>query len=130
MKTYFPQVLNARVDEKDKKSAIFLDLLIPSSLIYFQGHFEEMPVLPGIAQLDFVIHYAQQYLFIEKSWVESIKQMKFTSLIKPEMVLKLEINLNHETLEFRYFSLENNYSSGSIALKKKRTKEDEYEFRP
>jgi 3-hydroxymyristoyl/3-hydroxydecanoyl-(acyl carrier protein) dehydratase len=59
-----------------------LDLSISKDLPWFQGHFPEQPVLPGVA----MIWMAEQYIrlwFEESRCISVLATVKFQSVIKP-----------------------------------------------
>lgn len=116
MSVYYPELLQIIENKNSEYSSIILDLKFPSDLIYFSGHFDAKGILPGIAQIDLAIHYAHEYLALKKEKVGVLKQVKFTTLITPEMRLSLAITLKKDLLEFRYYTEDTTYSLGVISL--------------
>lgn len=97
-------------------SDCLLELTVPSSLLYFKGHFDELPILPGITQVDWVIAFAKTYLGISNTFCD-MRQLKFQQVIQPEDIIKLSFSFSDKTntLTFKYFSDENGvHSSGRI----------------
>ncbi len=41
---------------------VLLALTVPDDLLYFDGHFRVAPVLPGVVQVDWAIHYGRLHL--------------------------------------------------------------------
>nr|WP_305909469.1 AMP-binding protein [Methylomarinum sp. Ch1-1]MDP4522382.1 AMP-binding protein [Methylomarinum sp. Ch1-1] len=54
----FPQLLHCRRQD----NIVTLSLRIQPELAYFDGHFPEQPILPGVAQLAFCEHYGKLFL--------------------------------------------------------------------
>ena len=67
-----------------------LQLRIDSDLFWFQGHFPGLPILPGVAQLDWVIHYATSLLAPGKGFA-AIESIKFQHPVPPSSLLQLEL---------------------------------------
>lgn len=97
-------------------SEIELCLQITHDICYFQGHFFEQPILPGVAQLDWAIAYAADYLAIKVATITDISQIKFTKIIRPGMIIKLNLRRSVEALYFQYFDADYFYSTGKIKL--------------
>lgn len=60
----------------DAADQIILELLVDDNLFWFDGHFSHQPILPGVAQLDWVMHYGTeilvpQVLDRDEDWVAS-----------------------------------------------------------
>lgn len=53
-----PELTNLRRIE----AGIELELTIPADLRQVSGHFRNMPIVPGVAQIDWVVKYAVEYL--------------------------------------------------------------------
>ena len=111
-----PKIINAKYE--DDKSTIILSIFIPSEIIYFSGHFENSPVLPGIVQLDWTLHFANEYLGIKKEDFLHIEQMKFARVITPGNNVFLRININENRLTFKYYNQKENFSNGKLKAKK------------
>lgn len=98
------------------ENVLELTLFIPAALVYFEGHFPESPILPGVAQLDLALYYAERYLNVDKQRVDAISQIKFTQIIQPDTTLTLTLTLQKNQLSFVYTKEENVYSSGKVRL--------------
>ncbi len=67
-------------------------LLIDADLFWFQGHFPAQPILPGVAQLDWVMHYGIALLAPGKQF-SAIENIKFQQPILPGKTLRLTLQL-------------------------------------
>ncbi|MEO9275991.1 AMP-binding protein [Marinomonas sp. 5E14-1] len=94
-----------------------LDFHIPKELIYFDGHFEKAPILPGIAQTHWAIQYARDIFAFEGSFVR-LEVVKFQSVIFPnaEVSLELEYDSIKSKVIFKYVSIAGVHSSGRICF--------------
>lgn len=75
-------------DEQD--SRLQLTLTIPANLRYFDGHFPGNPVLPGIVQTHWAMHYAREY-WGDLGEFAGLEAVKFQQLIVPATRLQLEL---------------------------------------
>jgi 3-hydroxymyristoyl/3-hydroxydecanoyl-(acyl carrier protein) dehydratase len=76
---------------------------VPTNLAYCQGHFPEVPIVPGVVQLKWVVELASQYLGTSVAF-NGIEALKFHALLLPHDRVDLCM-IWHETtrkLEFRY----------------------------
>ncbi len=90
---------------------------IPPDLIYFDGHFDQNPILPGITQ----IHWAQaigQRLFSTQGQFSHLEAIKFQNIIQPNcaVVLALTYHDEKQKLTFKYTSEQGVHSSGRICF--------------
>lgn len=98
-----------------------LQLQADASLFWFQGHFPGLSVLPGVAQLDWVMHYATTLLATGKRF-RAVENIKFQKPVAPNSRLQLELDWDEAKLRlsFRYILLsengEQNASSGKVQL--------------
>ena len=109
--------------ENINKSEIKLELYIPPEIIYFSGHFHNAPVLPGVVQLEWVLHFANDYLGINKTDFIHIEQMKFSQIIPPDTKLFLHLTLKENNLRFKYYNDKAVYSAGKLKDKKLKIKD-------
>ena len=93
-----------------------LVLHIPTNLIYFQGHFSEQAILPGVTQLDWAIDFARRTFVLGVAKVCAVKQLKFSQIIQPNQEVRLLLNHDKNKLmtQFRYESDVGMHASGII----------------
>jgi acyl-CoA synthetase (AMP-forming)/AMP-acid ligase II len=96
---------------------VVLEVTAPSNLYYFDGHFDVAPILPGVVQVDWAIHYGRRY-FPLPAIFKGINALKFQQVIQPAQPVRLE--LTHDavkgSLQFRYASDAGQHSSGRVML--------------
>jgi 3-hydroxymyristoyl/3-hydroxydecanoyl-(acyl carrier protein) dehydratase len=103
-----------RVVEIQESRAV-LELTAPRDLFYFEGHFPDTPILPGVVQIDWAIACGREYFNLPPAF-KGIHALKFQRVIRPELPVTLE--LVHEphksSLSFRISSSEGQHASGRI----------------
>jgi len=111
-----PNVLAVHLSS-DNANQVRLDLQIPVELAYFPGHFPNLPVLPGVVQIDWAVRYARQHLALS-GYFTALENIKFQSLVLPDARLELLLTWDEQKkqLEFLYSTSECKYSSGRIAF--------------
>ncbi|MES0301704.1 ApeI family dehydratase [Citrobacter sedlakii] len=78
-------------------------LHLDPSLFWFRGHFAVQPLLPGVAQMDWVMHYATTLL--APGWrFHSIQNVKFQAPLLPDSTVTLTLNWQEarQILAFSY----------------------------
>jgi hypothetical protein len=109
-----PRTPHIALLERDA-SRVLLSLTVPASLYYFEGHFPEAPILPGVVQVDWVIAQGREYFALAPSFC-GINALKFQQVILPDAPVLLE--LVHDpvkgALQFRYFSDAGPHAGGRI----------------
>lgn len=80
-----------------------LHLRLDPALFWFTGHFAVQPLLPGVAQLDWVMHYARE-LLVPEARFHKIVNVKFQAPLLPEneVCLTLDWQPERNTLTFSY----------------------------
>jgi 3-hydroxymyristoyl/3-hydroxydecanoyl-(acyl carrier protein) dehydratase len=99
--------------------SVKLELYIPATSDYFDGHFPDFKVLPAVAQAEIALRFASRY-FDTSIFVSSAKRLKFSGIIVPESAVYLQLDYDAEK-SLLVFSLsdtkgENIFSSGSLKL--------------
>ena len=96
---------------------VLLEVTAPSNLYYFDGHFDVAPILPGVVQVDWAIHYGRQY-FTLPAIFKGINALKFQQVIQPSQPVRLELlhDAAKGNLQFRYASDAGQHSSGRVVL--------------
>ncbi|PUA19796.1 AMP-binding protein [Glaciimonas sp. PCH181] len=99
------------------QSRVVLELTVPRELLYFKGHFDGAPILPGVVQVDWAIAYGREYFKLAPHFL-SMHALKFQRVVMPEAVLQLA--LQHDTqkssLTFRLTSSAGQHASGRIVF--------------
>lgn len=96
---------------------IQLKLTIDEDLFWFQGHFDQYPILAGVVQVDWVIHYFHQFINSEKIF-DGLVNVKFQQPIIPheEILLTIEYEQEKNYLIFQY-EAQDVKSKGKMRLK-------------
>ncbi|MFG0517240.1 ApeI family dehydratase [Kluyvera intermedia] len=96
-------------------------LCLDPDLLWFRGHFAVQPLLPGVAQIDWVMHYATTILL--SGWhFQQLQNVKFQSPLLPGATVTLTLNWHAERqiLSFSYHRHDGDArhiaSSGKIRL--------------
>ena len=107
-----------RLLSTDKQGdTVIIGMHIPEDLFYFDGHFEQIPVLPGVVQLTWAMELAIAHFGLRGEF-RSIDVMKFTKIISPgaDVFLHLEYLQPKKRLLFSYRSGDVLHSSGKIKV--------------
>ncbi len=108
-----------KLDRHDTDDGVSLEyqLHLPENLIFFQGHFPEAAILPGIAQLHWVMNFSKEQ-GIHLAF-DSVDRLKFMRPIVPntQVVLSIQFLEKTQQLVFTYRSQGQKCSTGRIALK-------------
>ena len=107
---YGPVILHS---QKLEDGAIILELMIPLELEHFRGHFPQVPLLPGVVQLNWAIQEGVR-LFGPFGPFHSLRSIKFQRPIFPGMKVRLQLSALKEKsgLTFSYDSALGRHASG------------------
>jgi len=100
---------------EQEEHRVLLDLVVPASLFYFDGHFTQAPVLPGVVQVDWAILFGRRHFDLAPSF-RGVNALKFQQVIAPEVPVRLELTRDSAqgSLGFRYFSDAGQHAGGRI----------------
>lgn len=97
------------------ENAVSLKVQIDAESDYFDGHFPQFKLLPAVAQIDLLAHYAAKYFSLPLS-TPSIKRFKFSEKILPDTTVIFKISYDSEknrvSFEISDFESGKSYSSG------------------
>jgi len=103
--------------ERRESSVWEAELVFPADDPYFQGHFPDFPIMPGVVQLGAARRFAQA-LQGGAGVLKCVKKMKFTGVVRPGDVVRLRLDFKDEReTVYTYFRRETVCSSGIMELK-------------
>ena len=109
-----PLVLDKKVSENE----ITYNLVFLKNSNFFKGHFDSLPILPGVVQLYFA-HYFAQCAFGEKISESPVKKIKFSHTIKPSEKLSLLLKKTDTSVSYSYKKEERLCSCGVFPIEKR-----------
>lgn len=107
----YPQLLYCRIAINRAE----LEFRIQPELVYFDGHFPGMPILPGVTQLAWAEHYGKLFFSIEQPFL-TMEAVKFKKIILPDALINMTLEWRDETgkLYFDLSSVSESHSSGRM----------------
>ncbi|MBA3580861.1 MAG: hypothetical protein H0W44_00240 [Gammaproteobacteria bacterium] len=101
--------------QENTESIIELALTVPENLLYLEGHFPHVKVLPGVTQVHWAAQLARGYFEMPEYFV-GMEVIKFQHVILPNTLIKLQLRFNSVTnkLHFQYTSAHSQHSSGRM----------------
>lgn len=69
----------------------FLRGKVPSDLIYFDGHFAEFPLVPGVIELQWVVDLLPDFL-AKPFQIVRVDNLKFQKFLRPDDEMELQLN--------------------------------------
>lgn len=108
----FPLVISREIHPQ----RVIFNLYFMSGSNFFKGHFEGMPILPGVVEL-FYADYFTKAAFGIQCRRGQIRKIKFSNIIQPDQTIQLELVKSETSVSFKYFSGNKIYSSGIFPLK-------------
>ncbi|TLM75667.1 AMP-binding protein [Microbulbifer harenosus] len=114
-----PKVEFAEQDGEDgsQRKSARVKLRIPRDLPCLPGHFDTAPVVPGVVQLDWAMHFGKQLLQIPGEF-SGMENIKFKQLLVPEEQAELELSfdIDKQKLTYRFFWDGDEFSSGRLSF--------------
>ena len=112
-----PQVLEKTSCEEGESTEISLQFHVPENLVCCDGHFEDYPVVPGVAQ----IHWAAGYigdLVQHPVALTAIEALKFHNPLLPgqNCLLKLQHTSGTQKINFRFHAEQHKITSGRFVI--------------
>lgn len=97
-------------------SQMAADLTFLGDSAYFNGHFPEFPILPGVIQMHFVFYFIRLFFHINVFAFDVVK-LKYSSVILPDTLTHLEFTrINENEFSFTYSQKEKICSTGKIVI--------------
>ena len=102
----------------ENSAELVLDMV--KSLACFNGHFDDFPVVPGVALIEWAMRAAESRLLKDYIFI-GMSQIKFQKFIQPNQIIRLKLDFNPESmnLKYQYHSTGIIYSSGILKFRAK-----------
>lgn len=117
-----PSILTTKdISVNEAQPSVLICMRVDDDILDFTGHFPNHPLLPGVTQVDWAIHYAKHYLNAHSNF-KGMEVLKFQEPILPNMEVELELkwDIEKSKLYFTYRSNKgdsvSNHASGRIVL--------------
>jgi len=96
---------------------VVLDLFVPQALMHFEGHFPDLPILPGVVQIDWAIALAREHCGMEGEFT-ALENIKFQAVVRPEASLRLTLRWDKASskLSFDYSQAGKTSASGKVVF--------------
>ena len=96
---------------------VLLDCEVPEDMLYFDGHFDTLPVVAGVVQIHWAMQFSEKYFGIE-THAHQLEAIKFHQLLFPRdrFTLKLSYNKDSKKVQFAIFANDKKFSSGRVAV--------------
>jgi 3-hydroxymyristoyl/3-hydroxydecanoyl-(acyl carrier protein) dehydratase len=106
-----------RALERITPSEVVLMLFVPKELVHFEGHFPDLPILPGVVQIDWAIALAREHCGMEGEFA-ALEGIKFQAVVRPEATLRLALRWDTVTfkLSFDYIQAGTTCASGKVSF--------------
>lgn len=103
--------------ENNVEDRYIIQAVIPKNLLYFEGHFDDNPVLPGVVQVNWASVFGRR-AFTISGIVKQLEVIKFQHLIFPldEITITLRYDETKRKLSFKYESERGVHASGRICF--------------
>lgn len=107
-----PEVVRER---QDSDGSVVLELFVPAGLELFAGHFPGFPILPGVAEVHWVMLHARR-LFPLRGRFSRLSRLKFLKRVAPDTTLQMRLAFDPATgrIDFTVGSDAGTHASGRI----------------
>ena len=79
------------VNRQQEQDELLLELFIPANLYYFDGHFPGRPVLPGVVQTHWAVHFAREQ-WKDLGDFAGLEAIKFQQIITANQTIHLKLS--------------------------------------
>lgn len=101
------------LDRKINHNEIIYKIFFNKNCNFFEGHFPEFKLVPGVVQLYLAKEIANAHYDLELGQGQW-KKIKFSNIIEPDKIINLKLEKDEKYLLYEYFDDEKKYSSGTF----------------
>ena len=103
------------IDREQYQDTITYQIFMYKNCNFFDGHFPEFKLVPGVLQLYLAKEFANAHFGLNIGEGQ-YKRIKFSNIIAPNSIVKLKLTKTDKQVVYEYFSDEKTYSSGAFEL--------------
>ena len=110
---------------RSEANEISADIHVPSDSLWFDGHFPEEPILPGVAQIGMVFD-AIRKAHNQELKISSVRRVRFKRIIRPDDQLKViatPLKQNDGSYSFRILVKDETVCSGVMTVEERMNNE-------
>jgi len=109
--------ISSTVDAAEK--TFILKLHIPEKLLYFNGHFDQYPIVPGVAQISWAASNLQRLMAKKSFYIERIEALKFVNPLRPDDTCWMELQWSVEKgkASFRLYKEKQKLTLGRFVIR-------------
>ena len=108
-----PEIEAAERSHDGQREQLTLRFAVPASTRYFEGHFPDVPLLPGVVQIGWAVEFARQYFELPARF-HTLAGVKFTRVIQPGANVSLKMSVEEGALWFAFDADGHACSSGRV----------------
>ena len=83
------------------QGSLSLRFVVPATIGYFDGHFPDCPLLPGVVQVGWAVELARSHLALSRSF-RALAGVKFMRVIQPGAQVHLMLSLGDDGRELSF----------------------------
>ncbi len=102
------------LSNNDDETMVEISCTIPKALVWFEGHYPDQPVLPGVVQVNWI--YELAHVLFTTNDFRGVNSLKFNNMILPETHLSISMKYNHSSHSLTFFYRDEDmvFSSGTM----------------
>lgn len=104
------------IERECKRDCASFKLCFLNNSNFFKGHFDGFPILPGVVQLFWAAYFTKVAFKLDCN-AGQIRKIKFSNIIRPAVIVDLNIEKLPNGINYTYSDEHKTYSSGLLPLK-------------
>lgn len=103
------------LDRAEEENSITYKIFMYKNCNFFNGHFPEYQIVPGVLQLYLAKEFANAHFNLNLGKGQ-YKRIKFSNVIEPDSIVNLTLTKKEKQVLYEYYSDKQKYSSGAFDI--------------